>query len=93
MMRADRTALPSLSVSVLLADAGACYDPSHHWISEVSGRLCCAVGFDAGDLSRGSIQGSPAAMRELAAALVQAADLADQTYPDRAPAAVEGVAG
>jgi hypothetical protein len=89
MMRAD----PSLSVSVLLDDSAVRYDPSHHWISEASGRLCCAVGFDAGGLSRGSIQGPPAAMRKLAAALIEAADLADQTYPDRTPAAVEGVAG
>jgi hypothetical protein len=49
-------------------------------------------GFDAGGTSHGHIQGPPAALRELAAALIAAADQADaSTTP--APAVVEGVAG
>jgi hypothetical protein len=53
--------------------------------------LNASVRFDAGGYSSGHIQGEPAALRELAAALILAADLAD---PAAAPApAVEGVAG
>jgi hypothetical protein len=95
MMHPDR----SVSVSVgIVVPAGAAFDPSHHWISQTSGRLCCSVSFDAGQFSYGHIQGEPAALRELAAALVQAAELAEHSQPtlaagpsDRdAPASVGG---
>jgi hypothetical protein len=53
--------------------------------------LNASVRFDAGGYSSGHIQGPPAALRELAAALTLAANLAD---PAAVPApAVEGVAG
>ena len=87
MMRADRT-VPSLSLG-LLVDPGARYDPTHHWVS-AAGIRCCSVGFDCGGYSRASIQGPPAALRELAAALIQAADLADH---DATPRVAERVAG
>jgi hypothetical protein len=46
--------------------------------------LNASVRFDAGGYSYGHIQGEPAALRELAAALILAADLAD---PPAVPAA------
>ena len=69
---------------------GAVYDSHHHWHS-TDGLLNASVRFDAGGYSSGHIQGDPAALRKLAAALTLAADLAD---PAAVPArAVEGVAG
>jgi hypothetical protein len=53
--------------------------------------LNASVRFEAGGYSSGHIQGPPAALRELAAALVQAADLADRS--DQPAVAVKGVAG
>ena len=77
MMHPDR----SVSVSVgIIVPAGAAFDPSHHWYSS-SGVLCASVSFDVGGFSHGCIQGEPAALRELAAALVQAAELAEQSQP------------
>jgi hypothetical protein len=88
MMHPDR--MPSINVGVLVP-LGAAYDPSHHWRTD-AGTLRASVGFEAGGYSHGHLQGEPAALRELAAALVQAADLADRSgHP--APAVVEGVAG
>jgi hypothetical protein len=40
-----------------------------------------------------TIQGRPAALRELAEALLRCADLTEQTYPAPSPPVVEGVAG
>jgi hypothetical protein len=40
-----------------------------------------------------TIQGRPAALRELAEVLLACAELTDQTYPAPATAVVEGVAG
>jgi hypothetical protein len=40
-----------------------------------------------------TIQGRPAALRELATALVRCAELTEQTYPAPAAPMVEGVAG
>ena len=89
MMPLDR--MPSVSVGVIVP-TGAAYDPSHHWRTE-TGALRASVGFDAGGYSHGHLQGEPAALRELAAALTEAADLAEQAS-DSAPAGVvEGVAG
>jgi hypothetical protein len=79
MMRSDR--MPSVSVGIIVP-AGAAFDPSHHWYTS-AGVLCAAVHFDAGGYSYGHIQGEPAALRELAAALVQAADLAEPSQPAR----------
>ena len=74
MMPLDR--MPSVSVGVIVP-TGAVYDTHHHWWTD-AGERRASVGFQAGGYSRGHIQGDPAALRELAAALVLAADQADQ---------------
>jgi hypothetical protein len=87
VMPLDR--MPSISLGIIVP-TGATYDSHHHWHS-TDGVLNASVRFDAGGYSSGHIQGEPAALRELAAALTLAADRAD---PAAAPApAVEGVAG
>ena len=87
MMPLDR--MPSIRLGIIVP-AGAAYDSHHHWHS-TDGMLNASVRFDAGGYSNVHIQGSPVALRELAAALTLAADLAD---PAAAPApAVKGVAG
>jgi hypothetical protein len=73
MMHPDR--MPSISVGVIVP-TNAVYDTHHHWWTN-AGELRASVGFEAGGYSRGHIQGDPAALRELAAALVLAADQAD----------------
>jgi len=81
--------MPSISLGIIVP-AGAAYNSHHHWHS-TDGVLNASVRFDAGGYSNVHIQGEPAALRELAAALTLAADLAD---PAAVPApAVEGVAG
>jgi hypothetical protein len=84
-MHPDR--MPSLSVSIIVP-AGASYDSHHHWHSS-DGVLNASVRFDAGGYSSGHIQGQPAALRELAAALVEAADQAEEA---ELPEPVVGVA-
>jgi hypothetical protein len=87
MMPLDR--MPLIRLGIILP-TGAAYDSHHHWHSS-DGVLNASVRFDAGGYSNVDIQGPPAALRELAAALTLAADLAD---PAAVPApAVEGVAG
>jgi hypothetical protein len=66
--------MPSISLG-LIVPTGASYD-SHHWYSS-DGVLNASVRFDAGGYSNGHIQGEPAGLRALAAALVEAADQAD----------------
>jgi hypothetical protein len=83
MMHPDR--MPSISLGIIVP-VGADYDSHHHWHSS-DGMLNASVRFDAGGYSSGHIQGVPAALRELAAALVLAADQADS-----APAAPEAMA-
>jgi hypothetical protein len=83
--------MPSLSLGIIVVP-GAVYDSHHHWHSS-DGVLNASVRFDAGGYSSGHIQGEPTALRELAAALVEAADLADPPTIAAAPALVEGVAG
>jgi hypothetical protein len=82
-MHPDR--MPSISLG-LIVPTGATYDSHHHWHSS-DGVLNASVRFDAGGYSSGHIQGEPAALRKLAAALVEAAD---QAEADRA--VPEGVA-
>jgi hypothetical protein len=82
--------MPAISLG-LIVRVGTLYDSHHHWRTE-AGELRASVGFDAGGTSHGHIQGPPAALRELAAALVDAADQADPAETP-APALVEGVAG
>jgi major membrane immunogen (membrane-anchored lipoprotein) len=90
VMPLDR--MPSISLGIIVR-VGAVYDASYHWRNE-AGELRGSVGFDAGGTSHGHIQGPPAALRALAAALVEAADQADAAdRPAPAPAVVEGVAG
>ena len=87
MMPLDR--MPSIGLGVFVP-AGAVYDSHHHWRND-AGQCNASVRFDAGGYSSAHLQGPPAALRELAAALTLAADLAD---PAAVPApAVEGVAG
>jgi hypothetical protein len=71
--------MPSISLGIIVP-VGTTYDSHRHWHSS-DGVLNASVRFDAGGYSNGHIQGEPAALRELAAALVEAAD---QTDPDRA---------
>jgi hypothetical protein len=67
--------MPSISLG-LIVPVSAVYDTSHHWPND-AGVWHASVRFDAGGYSCGHIQGEPVALRELAAALVQAADQAD----------------
>jgi hypothetical protein len=87
MMQHDR--MPSISLGIIVP-ANAVYDSHHHWHSS-DGVLNASVRFDAGGYSSAHIQGPPAALRELAAALTLAAELAD---PADVPApVVDGLAG
>ena len=89
MMPLDR--MPSISLGIIVR-VGVVYDASYHWRNE-AGELRASVGFDAGGHSNAHIQGSPAALRELAAALIQVADRAESAEgPANAVAVVEGVA-
>jgi len=83
--------MPAISLGIIVR-VGAVYDASYHWRTE-DGELRASVGFDAGGHSNAHIQGPPAALRELAAALLQAADLADRRDQPSAPTFAEGVAG
>jgi hypothetical protein len=67
--------MPSISLGIIV-HVGNIYDPSYHWRTDV-GELRASVGFDAGGHSNAHIQGPPAALRELAAALIEAADQAE----------------
>ena len=88
MMPLDR--MPSISLGIIVP-AGAVYDSHHHWHSS-DGVLWASVRFDAGGHSNAHIQGSPAALRELAAALIEAADRAESANdPAHAVAVAEGV--
>jgi hypothetical protein len=82
--------MPAISLGILLR-VGARYDDLYHWQTE-AGELRASVGFDAGGTSHAHLQGPPAALRELAAALVEAAHQAD-TADRPASAVAEGVAG
>jgi hypothetical protein len=77
VMPLDR--MPSINLGVLVP-LSAAYDSDHHWRTS-AGVLHASVRFDAGGYSCGHIQGEPAALRELAAALVLAADQADAAHP------------
>jgi hypothetical protein len=90
VMPLDR--MPSISLGIIV-HVGAGYDASYHWRTD-AGELRAAVGFDAGGHSNAHLQGPPAALRELAAALLDAADRAESAEdPASAVAVVEGVAG
>jgi hypothetical protein len=78
--------MPSVGLGIFIA-ADATYDSHHYWRND-AGQWRASVRFEVGGYSDAHIQGPPPALRELAAALVQAADLADAA----ASAMVEGVA-
>jgi hypothetical protein len=82
--------MPSISLGIIVP-AGANYDRHHHWHTD-AGEPRASVGFEAGGHSHAHIQGDPNALRELAAALMDAADRADSTL-DPAPAMVKGWRG
>jgi hypothetical protein len=89
VMPLDR--MPPISLGIIV-HVGTDYDASYHWRTD-AGELRAAVGFDAGGHSNAHIQGPPAALRELAAALIQVADRAESAEdPANAVAVVEGVA-
>jgi hypothetical protein len=76
-MHPDR--MPSISLGVIVP-AGAVYDRHHHWRTD-TGALWASVRFEVGGYSYATIQGEPTALRELAAALVAAADHAEKAEP------------
>ena len=88
MMQNDR--MPSIGLGIIVP-AGADYDSHHHWRNDV-GELWASVRFDVGGYSDAHIQGDPPALRELAAALVDAADRADAWHTRSSDPAAEGVA-
>jgi hypothetical protein len=79
--------MPFISLGIVVP-AGAAYD-RHHWRTE-TGTVQASVRFEAGGHANAHVQGPPAALRQLAAALVKAADLADQPSTT---ALAEGVGG
>jgi hypothetical protein len=84
--------MPSISLGIIL-HPGARYDASYHWRTD-AGELRASVGFDVGGYSAAHIQGPPHALRELAAALTEAADRAEASDdPAPAVAVMEGVTG
>jgi hypothetical protein len=90
VMPVDR--MPSISIGIIV-HVGAVYDASYHWRTD-AGEPRASVGFDAGGHSNAHIQGPPAALRELAAALLEAAERAERADDPADAAAVvpEGVA-
>jgi hypothetical protein len=76
-MHPDR--MPSVSLGVIVP-AGAVYDSHHHWRTDTGARRA-SVRFEVGGYSSATIQGDPTALRELAAALVKAADQAEEADP------------
>jgi hypothetical protein len=80
-MHPDR--IPSLSVSILVPP-GANYHDRYHWRTDL-GALRASIQFRAGGYSYAAIQGDPAALRELAAALTAAADEAEEAVVEAEP--------
>jgi hypothetical protein len=89
MMQPDPTRRSALSVA-LVAHPGSRYDVDA-WMAD-NGQPHGSVRYDT-DRAWFTIQGRPAALRELAEALVRCAELTEQTYPVPVAAVVEGVAG
>jgi hypothetical protein len=77
--------LSSVSLGVLL-DPGTAYNPSHAWTAP-DGQTYASVRFDLSGTSWASVQGLPAALRELADALQLAADAGDAHHAAAALAA------
>ena len=89
MMPNDPTRRSALSVA-LLAHTGTRYEVDC-WMAG-NGQPHGSVRYDS-DRAWFTIQGRPAALRELAEALVRCAELTEQTYPAPAAPVVEGVTG
>ena len=89
MMQPDPTRRSALSVA-LLAHTGTDYDLDA-WLAG-DGQANGSVRCDS-DRAWFTIQGRPAALRELAEALLGCAELTEQTYPASSTPVVEGVAG
>jgi hypothetical protein len=89
MMQNDPTRRSALSVA-LLAHAGTGYEVDC-WMAG-DGQANGSVRYDTAR-AWFTIQGRPAALRELAEALLHCAELTEQTYPAPSAPVVEGVAG
>jgi hypothetical protein len=89
MMQSDPTRRSALSAA-LLAHTGTRYVVDC-WMAG-NGQPNGSVRYDT-DRAWFTIQGRPAALRELAEALVGCAELTEQTYPAPSAPVVEGVAG
>jgi hypothetical protein len=89
MMQSDPTRRSALSVA-LLAHTGTRYEVDA-WMAG-DGQPHGSVRYDT-DRAWFTIQGRPAALRELAQALQACAELTERTYPAPAPSLVEEVAG
>jgi len=89
MMRTDPTRRSALSVA-LLAHANSGYEVDC-WMAG-NGQPHGSVRYDT-NRAWCTIQGRPAALRELAEALVRCAELTEQTDPAPAASVVEEVAG
>jgi hypothetical protein len=85
MMHTDPTRRSALSVA-LLAHTGSGYEVDC-WMAD-NGQPNGSVRYDT-DRVWFTIQGRPAALRELAEALVRCAELTEQTYPAPAPVEAE----
>jgi hypothetical protein len=89
MMHPDPTRPSALSVA-LLAHAGTRYEVDC-WMAG-NGQPNGSVRHDT-ERAWFTIQGRPAALRELAQTLLACAELTERTYPDSSPSLVEEVAG
>jgi hypothetical protein len=89
MMQPDPTRRSALSVA-LLAHPNSGYE-GDCWMAS-TGQPHGSVRYDT-DRAWFTIQGRPAALRELAEALVRCAELTEQTYPAPSAPLVEEVAG
>jgi hypothetical protein len=89
MMPTDPTRPSALSVA-LLAHTNTGYEVDC-WMAD-NGQPHGSVRYDS-DRAWFTIQGRPAALRELAEALLACAELTEHTYPAPAAPMVEGVAG
>jgi hypothetical protein len=89
MMPSDPTRRSALSMT-LLANAGTDYEVDC-WLAS-TGQPHGSVRYDS-DRAWFTIQGRPAALRELATALLRCAELTEQTYPVPSAPLAEGVVG
>jgi hypothetical protein len=89
MMQTDPTRRSALSVA-LLAHTGTSYEVDC-WLAD-NGQPHGSVRYDT-DRAWFTIQGRPAALRELAEALLRCAELTEQTYPVPSAPLVEGAVG